>query len=98
MAAMAWAPPTLKTWLTPDFNAATKIAGSAAPFGPGGVHITRTGQAATAAGTASMSAVDGKGATPAGTYRPTARIGTLKRSHVTPGAVSMRSGRGICAA
>ena len=47
-----------------------------------------------AAGTASMMAVEGSGAEPAGTYSPTARIGTLKRSQSTPGAVSTRSGAG----
>ena len=36
-------------------------------------------------------AVEGSGADPAGTYSPTARIGTLIRSHTTPGAVSTRS-------
>ncbi len=47
---------------------------------------------AIAAGTASMIAVEGRGAEPAGTYSPTAVSGTLSRSHSTPGAVSMRSG------
>ena len=64
----------------------------------GGVHMTRTGQAAMAAGTPNMMAVEGSGADPAGTYSPTARIGTLKRSHSTPAAVSMRNGREVCAA
>ena len=45
-----------------------------------------------------MMAVEGSGAEPAGTYSPTARIGTLKRSHSTPGEVSTRSGFGSCAA
>jgi hypothetical protein len=58
----------------------------------------RSGQPAIAAGTASMIAVEGSGAEPAGTYKPTARIGTLRRSQTTPGAVSTRSGAGIWAA
>jgi hypothetical protein len=37
-----------------------------------------------------MIAVDGSGALPAGTYRPTAAIGLLIRSQTTPGAVSTR--------
>ena len=95
---MACAPPTLKTRSTPALRAATSTAGSAPPSRLGGVHITRTGQAAMSAGTPSMMAVEGSGAEPAGTYSPTARIGTLKRSHSTPGEVSMRSGFGSCAA
>src|SRR6267378_1717674 len=98
MAATAWAPPALNTSSIPDLRAATSTAGSAPPWRPGGVHITRTGHAAMAAGTASMMAVDGSGADPAGTYSPTARIGTLIRSHTTPGAVSTRSGGDPCAA
>ena len=45
-----------------------------------------------------MMAVEGSGAEPAGTYSPTARTGTLKRSHSTPGAVSTRKGAASCAA
>src|SRR5229473_4110916 len=98
MAAMACAPPALNTWLTPALRAATNTAGSAAPLRVGAVHITRTGQPAIAAGTLSMMAVEGNGAEPAGTYSPTARIATLKRSHITPGAVSTRRGAAPCAA
>src|SRR5450432_3021794 len=98
MAAMAWAPPALNTRSIPARRAANNTAGFALPVRLGGVHITRTGQAAMAAGTASMMAVEGNGAEPEGTYRPTARMGTLKRSQSTPGAVSTRSGAGICAA
>src|SRR5258706_15959693 len=87
MAATAWAPPALNTSSIPDLRAATSTAGSAPPRRPGGVHITRTGQAAMAAGTASMMAGDGSGADPAGADSPTARIGTLIRSHTTPRAV-----------
>ena len=60
--------------------------------------MARTAQPAMAAGTASMTAVEGSGAEPAGTYRPTARMGTLRRSHTTPGAMSTRSGGAPCAA
>ena len=98
MAAMACAPPTLKTCSTPALRAATRTAGSAVPARVGGVHMTRTGQPAIAAGTASMMAVEGSGAEPAGTYSPTARSGTLMRSQSTPGAVSRRSGAGTWAA
>src|ERR1700722_10669247 len=98
MAAIACAPPALNTWSMPDLRAATNTAASTVPLRAGGVHITRTGHAAMAAGTASMMAVEGSGADPAGTYRPTAWIGTLKRSHTTPGAVSTRSGAVVCAA
>src|SRR5271163_404227 len=98
MAAIACAPPTLKTCSMPALRAATKTAESAAPAPFGAVHITRTGQPASAAGTASIRAVEGRGAEPAGTYRPTAPIGTLIRSQTTPGAVSTLKGAGICAA
>ena len=65
--------------------------------GVGGVHMTRTGQPAIAAGTDNINAVDGSGAEPAGTYSPTTRIGTLKRSQSTPGAVLRRMGAALCA-
>ena len=48
-------------------DAATSTAGSALPSGLGGVHSTRFGQPAIAAGTASMMAAEGRGAVPAGT-------------------------------
>ena len=89
---MACAPPTLKMSRTPQARAAATTAGSARPSLRGGVHITRTAQPARRAGTASMIAVEGSGALPAGTYRPTARIGRTTRSHTTPGAVSTRIG------
>src|ERR1700728_940707 len=98
MAAMAWAPPTLNICSTPALRAATRTAGFALPARFGAVHISFTGHPASAAGTASMMAVDGRGAEPAGTYRPTARTGTLTRSQRTPGTVSMDSGAGDCAA
>src|SRR5262245_14332071 len=78
--------------VTPQARAATTTAGSARPSAFGGVQMTRTGQAASAAGTASMMAVEGKGALPAGTYKPTACSGRLTRSQTTPGAVSTRIG------
>ena len=40
-----------------------------------------------------MIAVEGRGAEPAGTYRPTAPIGRIRRSQRTPGAVSTRQRR-----
>ena len=46
MAAIACAPPTLKTRSIPALRAATRTAGSAVPWRVGGVHITRTGQPA----------------------------------------------------
>src|ERR1019366_5438517 len=95
MAAIACAPPTLKTCSTPALRAATSTAGSAPPLRVGAVHMTRTGQPAIAAGTASMMALEGSGAEPAGTYSPTARTGTLMRSHSTPREVSMRSGAAL---
>src|SRR5882757_4787376 len=98
MAAIACAPPTLNTRSTPALRAATNTAGSAVPLRVGAVHMIRTGQPAIAAGTANMIAVEGNGAEPAGTYSPTARTGTLMRSHTTPGAVSTRSGAAPCAA
>lgn len=72
----------------PQACAATSTAGSALPSGRGGVHRTICGQPASRAGTPSISAVDGSGAEPAGTYRPTRRIGRSTRSQRTPGAVS----------
>ena len=50
------------------------------------------------AGTASMMAVEGSGADPAGTYRPTLLMGRVMRSQRTPGMVSIDSGSGSCAA
>src|ERR1700756_323475 len=98
MAAMACAPPTLKITSTPALRAATRTAGFAVPVHSGAVHISFTGQAASVAGTASIMAVEGNGADPAGTYRPTARMGTLRRSQITPGEVSRRSAGCDCAA
>ncbi len=97
MAAMACAPPTLKILSMPARRAAVRTAESALPSRFGAVQSTRSGQPASAAGTASMMAVEGNGAEPAGTYRPTARTGTWMRSQSTPGAVSTRSGAGSCA-
>src|ERR1700753_3566992 len=98
MAAIACAPPTLKICVIPALRAAANNAGSAVPLAEGGVHMMRTGHSAMAAGTANINAVDGNGAEAAGTYRPTARIGTLKRSHSTPRAVFTRIGGAAWAA
>ncbi len=98
IAAIACAPPTLKTVSTPHNCAATRTAALARPSRFGGVHSTRCGQFAIRAGTASITTADGSGAEPAGTYRPTAAIGRMIRSHFTPGMVSICMGCGICAA
>ena len=58
--------------------------------------MTRTGQPAMLAGTASISAVEGRGAVPAGTYSPTDSSATVMRSQTTPGAVSSRNGGSFC--
>ena len=42
-------------------------------------------------------AVEGSGALPAGTYRPTAPTGRVRRSQTTPGEVSTRTGLVSCA-
>ena len=95
---MACAPPTLNIRSTPALRAATSTAGFATPARSARVHMSFTGHCASEAGTASMMAVEGRGAEPAGTYKPTARMGTLKRSQITPGAISTRSGGASCAA
>jgi hypothetical protein len=59
--------------------------------------MARSGHPAIRAGTASMMAVEGSGAEPAGTYRPTRLIGRVMRSQRTPGMVSTDSGCGSCA-
>src|ERR1700730_4064293 len=95
---MACAPPTLKTVSTPHSSAATSTAGWARPSHAGGVHSTRVGQAVMRAGTASMITVEGRGALPAGTYRPTALRGRSSCSQRTPGSMSSASGWGNWAA
>jgi len=77
------------------YCAATSTAGSALPSRRGGVHSTISGQPASWAGIASISAVDGSGALPAGTYSPTGLIGRRMRSQSTPGAVSSPYGCGM---
>ena len=52
-------------------------------------------QPAMRAGTASMMTVEGSGARPAGTYRPTAPIGRMSRSQRTPGCTSSDSCGGL---
>jgi hypothetical protein len=95
IAAIACAPPILNTLSMPQRHAACSTAGSALPSRRGGVHSTTSGQPASRAGTPSMSAVDGSGALPAGTYRPTRAIGRRIRSQRTPGAVSTAYGTAI---
>ena len=75
--------------------AATSTAGSALPSRRGGVHSTISPQPASCAGIASISAVEGNGALPAGTYSPTGLIGRSTRSQRTPGAVSSAYARGM---
>ncbi len=67
IAAIACTPPSAKTRRMPQLAAAYSTAGSTLPSRRGGVHSTMSGQPASAAGTPSMSAVDGNGAEPAGT-------------------------------
>ena len=59
-AATACAPPALHTVSTPDRRAATSVAGSTLPSGPGGVSTMRSGTPATVAGMAVMSVTTGK--------------------------------------
>ena len=75
MAATACAPPALNTCDTPQRLAAASTAALARPSAAGGVHSTRCGQPTSCAGIATMITVEGRGAEPAGTYRPTAGIG-----------------------
>ena len=82
----------------PHSCAATSTAACTLPSAPGELAIARALQPAIRAGTASMMAVDGSGADPAGTYRPTLVIGRVMRSHTTPGIVSTMSGCDSCAA
>src|SRR5690606_1060970 len=88
IAAIACAPPTRYTRVIPHRLAAARTTGSTLPSARGGVHITTSAQPASRAGTPSISTVDGSGALPAGTYRPTRRIGRAMRAQRTPGAVS----------
>ena len=67
---MACAPPTLKMRSMPHNAAAATTAKWASPDAAGGVHSTRTGQPAMAAGTASMTTAEGSGAEPAHIYQP----------------------------
>ena len=66
-AAIACAPPILYTVSTPQSSAATSTAACSLPSGPGELAMARALQPAIRAGTASMMAVDGSGAEPAGT-------------------------------
>ena len=75
IAAMAWAPPTLKTRLIPQRDAAARIAGGTCPCLSGGVHKMTRSQAAICAGTPNIRTVEIRGADPPGTYNPTGEIG-----------------------
>src|SRR3546814_14048622 len=77
----------------PHSRAATNTAGSIPTFFRGGEHSTTSGQPARRAGMPSIRPVDGNGALPAGTYRPTRPIGRTTRSHSTPGAVRSEARR-----
>ena len=81
----------------PHSSAATSTAACTLPAASGELAMARAGQPATRAGTASMMAVDGSGAEPAGTYSPTLPIGRVMRSQTTPGMVSTDSGGETCA-
>ncbi len=97
IAAIACAPPRRNTVSMPHRRAANSTAGSTLPSTRGGVHSTTSRQPASCAGTPSISAVEGSGALPAGTYRPTRVTGRWMRSQTTPGAVSTRTGAGMAA-
>src|SRR5688572_7594804 len=88
MAAIAWAPPMLKTFVTPVRFAAYRIVGFIFPDASGGEHRIISLQPAILAGMASISTVENKGAEPPGMYIPTLEIGTDFLQHVTPGVVS----------
>lgn len=88
----ACAPPTTAMRRMPTSTQAATTLGSAVPCAVGGVHTTTSGQPASTAGTPSISAVEGSGAEPAGTYSPTVRTGRTMRSQRMPGAVSTANG------
>ncbi len=93
IAAIAWAPPSLNTRPMPHRRAATSTLGSALPSARGGVHRMVSCTPARRAGTPSISAVEGSGAEPAGTYRPTVAMPRRMRPQRTPGAVSSSNSR-----
>src|SRR3954447_2827004 len=93
---MAWAPPTLNTVSMPHNSAATSTAGLALPLRAGGVQRMRLGHPAIRAGTANMITAEGRGAEPAGTYKPTVEIARTIRSQRTPGIVSTIKCLGNC--
>ena len=68
------------------------------PSAAGGAQSMRCGQPASCAGAASIIAVEGSGAAPAGTYSPTASRGRYRCSQTTPGTGSVRESEGLWAA
>jgi hypothetical protein len=66
-AATATAPPTRYTVFTPAICAATNVAASKSPPGPGGVTTQISGTPATTAGTVVIITTDGKAPLPRGT-------------------------------
>ena len=97
IAATAWAPPMRKMRVIPHSRSARRTSGATEPSLRQGVQRMRSRQPARAAGTASISTVENRGALPPGMYRPTRRIGTGRWMQTTPGAVSTRISRGIWA-
>ena len=65
-AATASGPPALATLSTPDNFAATNVAGSISPLGPGGVRIIGSGTPATTAGIAVIKVTEGNEPLPRG--------------------------------
>ena len=64
---MPWAPPALNTLPTPAIRAATSVAASTLPSGPGGVRMITSFTPATAAGIVVISATEGNDPLPRGT-------------------------------
>jgi hypothetical protein len=92
MAAMACIPPTLQIVVTPQRDAAYKIAGCICPFLSGGEHSTISLHPAILAGIANMSTVENNGALPPGMYKPTRDIGRFSIQQSTPALVLTRMG------
>ena len=67
---MAWAPPIVKTLLTPEINAAASTSWLICPFGVG-TTMTSSLTPATLAGIAFIKTEEGYAALPPGTYKPT---------------------------
>ena len=86
-AAIAWAPPTLNTRVTPAMRAAVNIAAGTLPSFPGGVTMIISGQPAMRAGITSINTVEGYAAVPPGTYTPTLARGSTLCPVTTPCAL-----------